>query len=202
VLERAWQRGMLGRRLAGALAAFAILSGSCGLFLASPAQPKTKAVAQKSKSAAKKPKAVKKTAVVSAAGAVAATTVRTVNRNAGEDLWHLRSALNVAALACTDSGSGMLAQGYNAMLKTHSAALNRAVKADEALFSAKGGKWRNAYDSHMTNVYNLYSNVPRRTEFCGSAADILVHLNATSASQVTLVASSLLRTLHEAAGLP
>ena len=52
-----------------------------------------------------------------------------VNLSEQESLWHLRSALNVAALSCrTGKGSGV-ASSYNRMLSRHKAALAAANAA-------------------------------------------------------------------------
>jgi len=84
-------------------------------------------------------------------------------------VWHLRGALNVAALACDKAGGGVL-DGYNAWIKAHSGALDSAVKTYLADWEQTGWwDWRQAYEANMTRLYNFYSNSTMRVAFCAAA---------------------------------
>lgn len=95
-----------------------------------------------------------------------------------ETLWHMRMALNVAALACDPMGP--VTPMYGQFLTLHSKPLAAANKAEDQLFKTQFGK--NAVkerDTHMTNTYNFYSLPPVTRDFCRVATDVLTIANAT-----------------------
>ncbi len=96
-----------------------------------------------------------------------------VTASRAEDLWHLRSALNVAALICDPKAHGNLIPAYNRMLTTHKALLTAAVETELEQFRKQDGKkWQALYDTHMTRVYNQYSLTQKREKFCVRAAEL------------------------------
>ncbi|THD37909.1 MAG: hypothetical protein E7773_02715 [Sphingomonas sp.] len=84
-------------------------------------------------------------------------------------VWHLRGALNVAALACDQAGGGVL-EGYNAWIKAHPAALDAAAQQYLHEWEETGwGDWRDAYEAQQTRLYNFYSQQTIRVAFCAAA---------------------------------
>lgn len=99
----------------------------------------------------------------------------TPNRNlsSAASIWHLRAALNVAALACRGGEEGTIIAGYNALLTREKAPLAAAEASYAAEFKATGGDWRDRYDDGMTRLYNFFSQDPAREGFCAAAAATL-----------------------------
>ena len=99
----------------------------------------------------------------------------TPNRNLSPDgaVWHLRAALNVAALACRGPGQEAIVAGYNAMLGRQTAMLATAQAGLSAEFRAGGGDWQDRYDDQMTRLYNFFSQAQPREAFCNAAAATL-----------------------------
>lgn len=84
-------------------------------------------------------------------------------------VWHLRGALNVAALACDSAGGGVL-DGYNAWLVAHRAGLDGYVKRYQHEWQETGwSDWQAAYDNQQTRLYNFYSQPAIRVAFCAVA---------------------------------
>lgn len=97
---------------------------------------------------------------------------QTPNRDLGEleTLWHLRSALNVAALNCQDTTHFRIADDYNKFLTVHRKALDSANRAIEDKYRREFGRdSRRVRDTHSTQVYNFFSLPPVKTEFCDAA---------------------------------
>ncbi len=84
-----------------------------------------------------------------------------------EAAWHLRAALNVAALSCDRAGKLGIAASYNQLLARHRAPLAAAYKAEGARFTGTG-----ALDSHMTKLYNYFAQPGGQARFCAAAAGI------------------------------
>lgn len=84
-------------------------------------------------------------------------------------VWHLRGALNVAALACDQAGGGVV-DGYNVWLRSHRGGLDAYVKRYLREWEETGwGDWRDAYENNQTRLYNFYSQSPIRIAFCAAA---------------------------------
>ncbi len=90
-------------------------------------------------------------------------------------LWHLRSALNVAALQCNVADSTGVAN-YNRLLRVHSARFTAAHRALEAEYRRGGGDWRDRFDDAMTRVYNYFAQPPVRDQFCATAMPMLAQV--------------------------
>lgn len=87
-----------------------------------------------------------------------------------QDVWHLRSALNVAALACSRSTGVDIGPRYNAMLAQHKELLTQAYVAEEARYKSKFGRnWRTIQDREATSLYNRYANHPDPRGYCAEA---------------------------------
>lgn len=95
-------------------------------------------------------------------------------------LWHLRGALNVAALACRGPVGDTITLRYNALLAERRTLLARAqtAVADEYRKSA-ATKWQDAWDNNMTRLYNFYALAPARDGFCSAASRVLDAIAAT-----------------------
>jgi hypothetical protein len=87
--------------------------------------------------------------------------------------WHLRAALNVAALACRSAADAGMVDRYNAMLTVQKDALANAQTALSAEYRAGGGDWQDRYDDAMTRLYNYFSQSFVRDRFCAAAAQTL-----------------------------
>lgn len=84
-------------------------------------------------------------------------------------VWHLRGALNVAALGCDQAGGGIV-DGYNAWLRGHRQVLDAAQTGYLHDWEQTGWwDWRNAYENQQTRLYNFYSQSPIRAAFCAAA---------------------------------
>jgi hypothetical protein len=94
--------------------------------------------------------------------------------------WHVRAALNVAAIGCRGAGDGALVSAYNALLTRQKTALAAANSAVEAKFRVAGGDWQSAHDAYMTRLYNFFSQPAAKAEFC-AVADRLAPEAATPA---------------------
>lgn len=87
--------------------------------------------------------------------------------------WHLRAALNVAALACRGPAGDAIVTRYNATIKAHAPVLARAEAQVASGFRATGGDWRGRYDGEMTRLYNFFALAPARADFCATADRVL-----------------------------
>lgn len=84
-------------------------------------------------------------------------------------VWHLRNALNVAALGCDLEGGGVI-EPYNAWLKTRAAAIDRYYQAYIREWQVTGWwDWQRVYDNNQTRIYNFYAQPAMRTAFCAAA---------------------------------
>jgi hypothetical protein len=97
----------------------------------------------------------------------------TPNRDldAAAAVWHLRVALNVAALGCRGAEGAAITAGYNTMLTRDKAALARA---NAATIKAAGGQA--AYDEAMTQLYNYFAQPSAKAAFCAAAASVTTML--------------------------
>jgi hypothetical protein len=86
--------------------------------------------------------------------------------------WHVRAALNVAAIGCRGAADGALVTAYNALLAGQKAELAKANTAVEAKFRAAGGDWQSAHDAYMTRLYNFFSQPAGKAAFCAAADQI------------------------------
>lgn len=131
--------------------------------------------------------------------AVPARPVAAINANlsADEALWHVRSALNVAALSCrTRSGAGV-ASAYNHMLQRHKAMLVRANAAETGPFRARyGAKWAGPYDAHATKLYNFFAMPTAQERFCMAASQVLAKINTTPPDAIPAYAPAALAQLE------
>jgi hypothetical protein len=87
--------------------------------------------------------------------------------------WHVRAALNVAAIGCRSEADAGLVPAYNAMLASQRAALAAADTAVKADFRARlGTSWQNAHDVYMTQLYNFFAQPAAKASFCAAADQV------------------------------
>ena len=105
----------------------------------------------------------------------------TPNRNLtdADATWHLRAALNVAALRCTGAEADAIRATYNAMLKTQKKAIDKSYAAIRARYKAADAKgWQTAFDIDSTKLYNYFAQPAVKPAFCAAAAEIAAQLPA------------------------
>lgn len=99
-----------------------------------------------------------------------------------EALWHVRVALNVAALACRDADEGQTVASYNALIRSRNAELAAANDAISAHYKAQyGARWENARESDMTRLYNYFAQPGAQGEFCAAAKATLAQIATVDA---------------------
>lgn len=98
----------------------------------------------------------------------------TINHGIGPErtIWHVRAALNVAAISCRGPESAALVAAYNGLLASHKALLGKANTAVEAEFKTQGTDWQDAHDRYMTRLYNFFAMPQASTAFCAVAATL------------------------------
>jgi len=100
----------------------------------------------------------------------------TPNRNLSpeETIWHMRVALNVAALGCRGADAAEMVDGYNALLTADKELLAAASTAMGARYKARyGSAWQASHDDAMTRQYNFWALPPVQGKFCGIALQVL-----------------------------
>jgi hypothetical protein len=123
----------------------------------------------------------------------------TPNRNLSADgaIWHLRAALNVAALACRGPDEATIVAGYNALLASQKTVLNGAQARLTAEYKASGGDWQDRYDDQMTRLYNFFSQSQARDAFCNAAVATLADSAAVTSADLPAFASGRLAVLEK-----
>lgn len=85
-----------------------------------------------------------------------------------EQIWHFRSALNVAALNCQGPVWGQIATEYNKFIVTHKVVLSKTSKAVDREYIKRypGQNGLRQRDTKMTDLYNYFALPPVRAEYC------------------------------------
>ncbi len=109
--------------------------------------------------------------------------------------WHVRAALNVAAIGCRGAADTALVNAYNSMLTSQKAELARANTTVENKFRAAGGDWQSAHYAYMTRLYNFFSQPAAKAEFC-TVADRLAPQASAPASGFQAFAAQALPALE------
>lgn len=117
-----------------------------------------------------------------------------LNNTDSAAVWHMRNALNVAALGCDQAGGGVI-EPYNAWIVSHAAAIDRYYQAYIREWQAPGWwDWQRVYDDDQTRVYNFYAQPAMRTAFCAAArAEIAQVGQVADADLPTFARAALLR---------
>jgi hypothetical protein len=123
----------------------------------------------------------------------------TPNRNLSADgaVWHLRAALNVAALACRGPDETAIIAGYNALIARQKTTLSTAQARLTAEYRAAGGDWQDRYDDQMTRLYNFFSQSQARDAFCNAAAATLADSATVTAADLPAFATGRLAVLEK-----
>ena len=124
----------------------------------------------------------------------------TINRDLGplETLWHVRAALNVAALSCTGPLYERLVGDYNAFITNNSASLSNANSAIIRKFQREiGADYKAEHDRHQTQLYNYWSFSPLRRPFCDQAVQISQRAIVTKAADLDAFAQRALPELEK-----
>lgn len=88
-------------------------------------------------------------------------------------VWHLRAALNVAALQCDFEPTLLTVSNYNAMLAQHKVELTSAFSGVGAYFKrTRGASWQKQLDQYGTRIYSGYSTVQAQRNFCQTAGNV------------------------------
>ena len=98
-------------------------------------------------------------------------------------VWHLRVALNVAALGCRGQSEALIVSGYNQLLRVRRTTL---ATAERTLIAEHRGQAadadRSAYDSAMTRLYNYFAQPPAQAGFCAAAAPVIAEATIVPAA--------------------
>ncbi len=88
-----------------------------------------------------------------------------------EQIWHFRSALNVAALNCQGPVWGQIATEYNKFIVTHKVLLSKTSKTVDREYVKRypGQNGLRVRDTKMTDLYNYFALPPVRAEYCDAA---------------------------------
>ena len=122
----------------------------------------------------------------------------TINSGLGPDesLWHVRAALNVAALLCgRQPGGAALVRRYNALLADDKVTLATAYASETRRYGSGDPA---ALDRHMTQLYNFFARPQATLAFCAAAMDVSQQAAATPAAQLTAFAPPALARLQSA----
>lgn len=115
---------------------------------------------------------------------------------AAATIWHVRTALNVAALACRDAAEPVRVARYNALLASERTAFAAAEKTLAAEYKAGGGAaWRDGYDDAMTRLYNYWAQDFARARFCAAADEALAQAQGMPAGGLSAAAPGWLAAL-------
>lgn len=90
-------------------------------------------------------------------------------------VWHLRVAMNVAALQCDFEPTLLTVSNYNATLAHHKAELTDSFARLGTYFKRTAGSaaaGQRALDMYNTRIYSSYSTVHAQREFCGAMGRI------------------------------
>lgn len=100
-----------------------------------------------------------------------------------ETLWHVRVALNVAALGCRDADEAATVAAYNTLIRRQSAVLAAANDAVSARYKAQyGARWQDVRERDMTRLYNFFAQPAAQAEFCASAKSVLAQIDAVDSA--------------------
>jgi hypothetical protein len=125
---------------------------------------------------------------------------QTINRDLGplETLWHVRAALNVAALSCTSPQYSRLVDDYNLFIKKNASVLRSANNAIISKFRRDAGRgYKKAHDRHQTSLYNYWSFSPLRRPFCDQAVRVSQTAIITSGSDLKAFGAKALPELEQ-----
>ena len=101
-----------------------------------------------------------------------------------EASWHVRAALNVAALGCRDAAELETVAAYNRLLRTQRDSLAAADAGVKSLYRARhGAGWEDVHDRQMTRVYNFFAQPTAHDGFCAAAREVLARAETVVPAQ-------------------
>lgn len=89
--------------------------------------------------------------------------------------WHLRAAMNVAALQCDFAPGLLTVSNYNAAIAHHDDELAKSLATVTGYFHRTVGKGKpgdRAFDVYNTKIYSLYSTVHAQRDFCNEMSKV------------------------------
>ncbi|WP_206366388.1 hypothetical protein [Sphingomonas gei] len=110
------------------------------------------------------------------------TPNRDLNRD--EASWHVRAALNVAALGCRDAAEIETVAAYNRLLRAQRDSLAAADAGVKALYRERhGAGWEDIHDRQMTRLYNFFAQPTAHDGFCLAAREVLARADTVEPIQ-------------------
>lgn len=101
-----------------------------------------------------------------------------------ETSWHVRAALNVAALGCRDAAEFETVAAYNRLLRQHRATLAAADAGVKSLYRIRhGADWESTHDRQMTRVYNFFAQPTAHDGFCRAAREVFAEIDGVPPAQ-------------------
>jgi hypothetical protein len=96
-----------------------------------------------------------------------------------EQIWHFRSALNVAALNCQGPVWGQIANEYNKFIVIHKVLLSKTSKAVDREYVKRYPKQNGLRirDTKLTDLYNYFALPPVRAQYCDMSLRKLTEAN-------------------------
>ena len=96
-----------------------------------------------------------------------------------ENIWHFRSAVNVAALICQGPVWGQIATEYNKFITVHKTRLSQASKLMDREYVARypGQNGLRVRDTKLTDLYNYFALPPVKAEYCDSSLRKIQEVN-------------------------
>ncbi|URW75026.1 hypothetical protein M9980_10695 [Sphingomonas donggukensis] len=109
--------------------------------------------------------------------------------------WHLRAALNVAALGCRGAQDAQRIAAYNALLAGKRELLTTAEVTLRAEYRARyADAWQPQHDGAMTRLYNFFAQPTSQAAFCAEADVVLAEaVAATPEAYQAMAAAALAR---------
>ncbi|MFV0645431.1 MAG: hypothetical protein ACK5NN_13200 [Sphingomonadaceae bacterium] len=96
-----------------------------------------------------------------------------INLTPNQRIWNMRSALNVAALNCSEPEFAMLVPNYRSFLEKNKKSLKRTYSDLDKEFRARyGDTYKRQHDTYVTQVYNYFSLPPAKHSFCQAALEV------------------------------
>lgn len=130
---------------------------------------------------------------VSLAFVSVAASAQSAARSPAATLWHLRSGLNVAALACRGPEDGAIVAGYNRLLADHRDELATAYGVHVAEHAGPA-----AFDDAMTRLYNRFAAPAGHDALCDAARIVLEEAQARTGQPLAELAAPALAMLEHA----
>lgn len=114
-----------------------------------------------------------------------------------ETLWHVRVALNVAALGCRDADETTTIAAYNALIRRNTAVLAAANDAVSARYKAQyGARWQDVRERDMTKLYNFFAQPAAQAQFCPTAKAVLAEIGTVDSGGLMAFAKTELPALE------